>query len=112
MDTLNEQEIETLLLREARQVPLPTGGFNEVTATRHHWLAVEELVRDYGWSLESLGRLVFEDQRATGADFHACFCRVVAYVLADARHVLGETVERPSRLPLLPSGYQPRESAV
>ncbi len=109
MNNLSEQVIEYLLEEETREVPLPNGISMTVPATRHHWLAVSELEADYDWTIQEIAWLSLLESQEAGRDFATCFRYVLAYIQADARHVLDSTLDGNSTLPLLPNSYQPRE---
>lgn len=109
MYDLSEQDIEGLVSEESREVRLPNGIALTVNATRHHWLVVEELEADYHWTREEIARLTLQESQETGRDFATCFRYLLAYIQADARHILDSTVEGAFTVPLLPNAYQPRD---
>lgn len=108
MEPTSELRTEQLLQEETHSVTLPHGISIAVTATHHHWLVVKELEQFFGWTLEAIAELALEESKETGNDFATCFCGIVAYIQADARHVLGATIEEHPKLPRLLSGYQAR----
>lgn len=108
MYNFSEQEIEELVSEESRSVPLSGGSYREVTATRQHWLVLEEC-REYGWTTEQIADLTLQESKETGRDFGECFLYLLAYIQADGRHTVGLPEGVSENLPLLPNDYQPRE---
>lgn len=108
MYDLTEQDVEDLTAEERRDVRLPDGVVVEIATTRHHWLVVEEC-NGYDWSLEEIAELALSESQETGRNLSQCFGYVLAYIQADARHVLGTAEEETSTVPLLPNVYEPRD---
>jgi len=108
MNDLTEYDTEDLAVEERRDVRFPGGAVVEVATTRHHWLVVEEC-NGYGWSLEEIAELALSESKETGRNFSQCFGYVLAYIQADARHVLGTAEGETSTVPLLPNVYEPRD---
>ncbi len=108
MNDLTEQDIDDLAVEEQRNVRFPEGAVVEIATTRHHWLVVEEC-HGYGWSLEEIAELTLSESKETGRNLSECFGYVLAYIQADARHVLGTAEEETSSVPLLPNVYEPRD---
>ena len=108
MYDLTEHDLEDLTAEERRNVRFPEGAVVEIATTRHHWLVVEEC-NGYGWSLEEIAELALSESKETGRNLLECFGYVLAYIQADARHVLGTAEEGASTVPLLPNVYEPRD---
>jgi len=101
MYALSNKEIESLLLAECREVFLPDGTTIEVTATRQHWLAVEEC-EVYGWPIDEIARLAVIDNRETGREFGECFRGILSYIQSYARNFIGpELIAKEINIPML-----------
>ena len=107
MNEITEFDREDLKLTENRNVRFDGGALIEIRATKHHWLVVEECSA-YGWCLDEIAELALTESQESGRSLSDCFCSVLAYIQADARHTLSDSDEDAAGLPQLTNSYQPR----
>lgn len=79
-DFLTEKAIEDYLTSETRDVALPNGRTEVVTATKLFWTQLDLLIEARITTLDDLIRLTHLDKRDTSRDFATSFQSVVAYV--------------------------------
>ncbi len=80
IDFLTERQIEELLTADTRELVLPDGSTQVVTADKLFWIRHDLLIEAYISSAENLYELTYINMSGKGYCFSDAFKSVVAYI--------------------------------
>ena len=79
-DFMTETEIESYLVMETRDLPLPEGGKQSVTAMRSLWASLESVLAMSSFTLDEIVGLTRMSIQEKGYSFQEAFEAVVSFM--------------------------------